>query len=181
MTIGFAIATKYRLRRQWGYEYPDLVPYIQNLDTFARRAYINDGPLQEEHWSPLRRVAVDFGIPGARPDPCARTCKGTKYHGNLPVEILEYLSAYIEILLSSGRMPSIPVQIQVTECTRVIYGLCYWNGKGFGDTVTVGISNCNQSNFMDLYPCSSISIGHLSRLGCDPWNLGYLTFKIRLI
>lgn len=113
MTIGFAIATKYRLRRQWGYEYPDLVPFIQNLDTFARTAYINDGPLQEEHWSPLRRVAVDFGIPGARPDPCARTCKGTKYHGNLPVEILKYLSAYIEILLSSGRMPSIPVQIQV--------------------------------------------------------------------
>jgi ion channel-forming bestrophin family protein len=113
MAIGFAIATKYRLRRQWGYEYPDLVPYIQNLDTFARRAYIKDGPLHEEHWSSLRRVAVDFGIPGARPDPCARTCKGTKYHGNLPVEILEYLSAFIEILISSGRMPSVPVQIQV--------------------------------------------------------------------
>jgi len=113
MAIGFAIAVKYRLRRQWGYDYPDLMPYIQNLDTFAKTAYLNDGPLREEHWSGVRRVAVDFGIPGARPDPCAGTCKGTKYHGNLPIEILKYLSAYTELLLSSGGMPSVPLQIQL--------------------------------------------------------------------
>lgn len=113
MSIGFAIATKYRLRRQWGYEYPDLMPYIQNLDTFAKSAYLNDGPLHEERWSSIRRVAVDFGIPGARPDPCARTCKGTKYHGNLPIEILRFLSAYTDLLFSSGGMPSVPIQIQL--------------------------------------------------------------------
>ena len=113
MAIGFSVATKYRLRRQWGYEYPDLIPYIQNIDTFAKNAYLTDGPLPEECWSSLRRVAVDFDIPGARPDPCARICRGPKYHGNLPVEILVYLSTYVDLLISAGLLPSIPVQIQV--------------------------------------------------------------------
>ena len=113
MALGFAVATKYRLRRQWGYEYPDLVPYIQNLDTFAKRAYMSDGPQQERPWSLLLRTAVDFGIPGARPDPCANICRGPKYHGNLPVEILTYLSAYVDIIISAGSLPSVPVQIQI--------------------------------------------------------------------
>jgi len=113
MSIGFAIAMKYRLRRQWGYEYPDLVPYIQNLDTLARTAYLRDGALLEKPWGPVRRVLVDFGIPGARPDPCAATIRGPRYHGNLPLEILTYLSAYADIIISGGQMASPAVQIQV--------------------------------------------------------------------
>ena len=113
MALGFVIATKYRLRRQLGYDYPDLIPYIQNLSTFAKTAYLADGPLPEKQWGPLRRVAVDLGIPGARPDPCKRTRRGPKYHGNLPFEILTYLSAYADIVISSGAMPSPALQIQV--------------------------------------------------------------------
>ena len=78
MTLGFVVAMKYRLRRQLGYDYPDLIPYIQNLSTFAKTAYLCDGPLPEEQWSRLRRVGVDLGIPGARPDRLQIHSQGTK-------------------------------------------------------------------------------------------------------
>lgn len=113
MALGFAIATKYRLRRQLSYDYPDLVPYIRNLSTFAKTAYLKDGPLPEHQWSSLRRVAVSIGIPGARPDPLKPLCRGTSYHGNLPLEILSYMNAYAETIVRSGAMPSPAVQIQL--------------------------------------------------------------------
>src|SRR5215471_17614101 len=113
MTIGFVVATKYRLRRQLGYDYPDLIPYIQNLSTFAKTAYLADGTLPEKPWSRLRRVGVDLGVPGARPDPCKRIRRGPKYHGNLPFEILAYISAYAEIVISGDRLRSPALQIQV--------------------------------------------------------------------
>jgi ion channel-forming bestrophin family protein len=120
MTLGFVVATKYRLRRQLGYDYPDLIPYIQNLSTFAKSAYLSDGPLPAKQWSRLRRVGVDLGIPGARPDACKYTRKGPKYHGNLPFEILTYLSAYADIIISSGEMPSPALQIQVMNALAAL-------------------------------------------------------------
>jgi ion channel-forming bestrophin family protein len=113
LALGFATATKYRLRRKLGYEYPDLVPYIQNISTLAQKAYLADGPLSEQPWSSIRRVCVDLDLPGALPDPCKGTERGLKYHGNLPYEILVYISAYVDIVISAGGLPSIPVQIQV--------------------------------------------------------------------
>jgi putative membrane protein len=113
MALGFAVAMKYRLRRQLSYNYPDLIPYIQNLSTFAKTAYLADGPLPSEQWSSARRVAINFGIPGAHPDPLKRICRGASYHGNLPLEILSYLNAYAEIIVRSGAMPSPAVQIQL--------------------------------------------------------------------
>lgn len=107
------IATKYRLRRQLGYEYPDLVPYIQHLSTFAKTAYLADGPLQEKQWSRIRRVAVDLGIPGARQDPHICDHKGPKYHGNLPLEILTYLSAYVNEAVAQNALPAPAYQIQL--------------------------------------------------------------------
>jgi len=110
-SLGFVIATKYRLRRQLGYEYPDLVPYIQHLSTFAKTAYLADGPLEEKQWSRTRRVAVDLGIPGARQDPHICDHRGPKYHGNLPLEILTYLSAYVDIQVAQGALSSPAYQI----------------------------------------------------------------------
>ena len=120
MALGFVVATKYRLRRQLGYDYPDLMPYIQNLSTFAKKAYLADGPLPERQWSRLRRVGVDLGIPGARPDPLKRIRRGPKYHGNLPFEILTYLSTYADIVISNGALPSPALQIQVMNALATL-------------------------------------------------------------
>lgn len=119
MSLGFVVSTKYRLRRQLGYDYPDLVPYIRNLNTFAKTAYLRDGPVPEKTWSRLRRVGVDIGIPGARPDPHA-TDKGPKYHGNLPFEILTYMGAYIDIVITSGSIPSPACQIQLMNAMSAL-------------------------------------------------------------
>jgi putative membrane protein len=119
LSLGFVVATKYRLRRQFGYDYPDLVPYIQNLSTLAKTAYLVDGPLPEKQWSRLRRVGVDLGIPGARPDP-SKSLKGPKYHGNLPFEILTYITAYADIVITSGAMPSPAFQIQVMNALAAL-------------------------------------------------------------
>jgi hypothetical protein len=89
------------------------VPYIRHLSTFAKTAYLADGPLHEKQWSRLRRTAVDLGIPGARQDPHICDHRGPKYHGNLPLEILTYLSAYVDVVVAQGALPSPAYQIQL--------------------------------------------------------------------
>jgi putative membrane protein len=113
LALGFAVALKYRLRRQLNYDYPDLVPYIRNLSTVAKTVYLADGALPEEEWGSLRRIAVHLGVPGARPDPLKRISRGTKYHGNIPLEILAYLNAYAEIVIRNGAMTSPGVHLHL--------------------------------------------------------------------
>lgn len=98
------MATKYRLRRKPGYDFPDLKPYIQNLSTLAKSAYLEDGPFPEKRFSTVRLAGQYLGIPGARPDPLAPIRKGPRYHGNLPLEILTYISAYIQMCIENGTM-----------------------------------------------------------------------------
>jgi predicted membrane chloride channel (bestrophin family) len=99
--LGFLVATKYRLRRQPGYDYPDLRPFIQNLSTFAKESYLADGTIRQKQYHPLRQVGQFLGVPGTSSDPLKPLRKGPRYHGNLPLEILTHLSAYFEIIISN--------------------------------------------------------------------------------
>ena len=112
MILGFVIATKYRLRRQPGYEYPDLRPLIQNLSTFAKAAYLADGPTPQKRYNAFRQAGQFLGVPGAASDPLKPLRKGPTYHGNLPFEILTYVSAYMQITIDSGTMTVSIIQTQ---------------------------------------------------------------------
>jgi ion channel-forming bestrophin family protein len=110
--MGFVIATKYLLRREPGYDYPDLRPYIQNLSTFAKKAHFADGPLPHKHYSTFRRAGQHLGIPGTSSDPLKPLRKKLKYHGNLPFEILNYISAYMQMSFANGTLNVTAVQTQ---------------------------------------------------------------------
>ena len=112
MIMGFVIATKYRLRREPGYDYPDLRPLIQNLSTFAKSAFFTDGPLPKKHYNAFRQAGQFLGVPGTSSDPLKLLRKGPKYHGNLPFEILNYISAFMQMSFSNGTMNVTIVQTQ---------------------------------------------------------------------
>jgi ion channel-forming bestrophin family protein len=112
MILGFVIATKYRLRHKPGYDYPDLRPLIQNLSTFAKAAYLSDGPIPQKQYNTVRQAAQFLGIPGTSSDPLKHLRKGPKYHGNLPFEVLNYISAYFQISFANGTVPVAIIQTQ---------------------------------------------------------------------
>jgi len=108
MVLGFVVATKYRLRRQPDYEYPDLRPLIQNMSTLAKSACLADGAPKRKTYTPLRLAGQRLGIPGTQSDPCKPLRKGPKYYGNLPLEIITYLGTYMDIIIANGTL-NIPV------------------------------------------------------------------------
>ena len=112
MLLGFVVATKYRLRRQLDYEYPDLRPLIQNMSTLAKSAYLADGAPPRKQYTPLRKVGQRLGVPGTQSDPLKPLRKGPKYYGNLPLEILTYLGAYMDIVISNGTLTTPVMQTQ---------------------------------------------------------------------
>jgi ion channel-forming bestrophin family protein len=112
MILGFAVATKYRLRRQPDYEYQDLRPLIQNLSTLAKTAYLADGAPTRKTYTPLRLAAQRLGVPGTFSDPCKPLRRGPKYYGNLPLEIVTYLGSYMEICIANGTMNTPIMQTQ---------------------------------------------------------------------
>jgi len=121
---GFVVATKYRLRRQPGYDYPDLRPLIQNLSTLAKRAHLANGPLPHKRYNSLRLAGQFLGIPGTIPDPSKPLRKGPTYHGNLPFEVLNYISAYVQIVIANGTMNVPIMQVQtMTMLTTLLDSL----------------------------------------------------------
>jgi len=111
--LGFVVATKYRLRHQPLYNYSDLRPLIQNLSTFAKTAYLNDGQPPQRKYSVFRQAGQYLGIPGTSSDPLKPLRKGPRYFGNLPFEILTYLSAYMEIIIRNNTLKVSIMQTQV--------------------------------------------------------------------
>jgi len=59
-----------------------------------------------------------LGLPGFQMDPAKAIRKGPKYHGNLPLEILTYISSYLNICITNGSMTMVPVEIQVMTAVQ---------------------------------------------------------------
>ena len=110
----FQTATKYSLRYQPGYDYPDLQAYIQNLPTYAKLAHQTDGPLPKKRFHPIRRAAQSLGVAGTQSNPRKHLKKlGPKYLGHLPLEILQFVSAYVQMCMTNGTCPAPIVQTQI--------------------------------------------------------------------
>lgn len=92
---------KHKLRYEPDYDYKDLKSLIENLDTYAKHAH---DPSHEQPKKPAaaRTWAAYLGIPGAEKDPMKKIkSSGEAHHGNLPLEILTYLSAYLESIIDN--------------------------------------------------------------------------------
>jgi putative membrane protein len=90
----FAVSLKHRLRFEPSVEYPDLQQYVAHLHTFAGDA--DQSALQKRKESSWKSLGEYLGVSFAESNPRKLIKRSKDNLGNLPLEILTYLSAYLE-------------------------------------------------------------------------------------
>lgn len=97
--------------------YEDLVPVAGHLDTFAKTAH--DSELLKAHKKSTWKAAGEYlGVPFAESNPRKLIKRSKKPLGNLPLEILNHLAAYIQMSVDNGTLASATVQTQICEYLR---------------------------------------------------------------
>jgi len=109
LLLAFCVSLKHKLRHQPEYDYKDLQGLISNLETFAKQAH-QDGDLPpRKALTTPQRISAYLGITFLEKNPVRRYKaykKAGKHHGNLPLEIMTYLSSYMDITIQSGTFPT---------------------------------------------------------------------------
>ncbi|KAF8472562.1 Bestrophin, RFP-TM, chloride channel-domain-containing protein [Kalaharituber pfeilii] len=122
LIIAYAQAVKHKLRYEPEYDYADLKPYIDHLDTYAKDAHNGDVPARMhidvakkgfDTWAKYLGVPFFETNPKQALKPCA---KAGIHHGNLPLEIMNYISSYTYAVIENGTMPASVIQCQVYSC-----------------------------------------------------------------
>ncbi|KAK6357032.1 hypothetical protein TWF718_001363 [Orbilia javanica] len=107
LLLAFCVALKHKLRHQPEYDYKDLQGLVANIQSFAKQAHRDgDIPPRKAITTP-QRIAAYLGITFFEKSPTKRYKaykKAGKNHGNLPLEIMTYLSAYLDMSIRSERI-----------------------------------------------------------------------------
>jgi putative membrane protein len=114
LIVAFSSALKHKLRFEPYMHYEDLKPMVGHLDTFARAA---DEPEQNKKQNPLKTAAQFLGIPMAESNPRKALKKANGPLGNLPLEILNHLSAYMKTIYTNE---TLKVSIYQTQSLNAI-------------------------------------------------------------
>jgi putative membrane protein len=111
----FAVALKHKLRFEPYAHYDDIASLVGHLDTFAKAAY---EPVveQSKHRNFFKMVGNYLGLSIAASNPRKAIKSATHPLGNLPLEILSYLSCYYEEVATNGTLKSPVVFGQVCKC-----------------------------------------------------------------
>lgn len=105
MLLAFAVSLKHKLRFEPYAHYPDISSLVGHLDTFAKSAHKEEN-LVEEKKTPWKRAGEFLGLSIAMSNPRKTIKRSDVPLGNLPLEILTYLSVYIEEVSSNGTLKS---------------------------------------------------------------------------
>lgn len=105
LLVAFAIALKHKLRFEPHVAYEDLVPIAGYLDTFAKNAH-DPELLKVPKKSTLKAAGEYLGVPFAESNPRKLIKRSKKPLGNLPLEILNHLAAYIDMCVNNGTLSS---------------------------------------------------------------------------
>ncbi|KAL8990490.1 MAG: hypothetical protein Q9177_000861 [Variospora cf. flavescens] len=99
----FAVALKHRLRFEPYAQYEDLEPLVSHLPTFAGEAFDPETsePRPKTSW---KRGGEYLGLTVAQSNPRKVIQRSKKNLGNLPMEILTYMSAYLDAISESGQL-----------------------------------------------------------------------------
>ncbi|KAL8645755.1 MAG: hypothetical protein Q9210_006531 [Variospora velana] len=99
----FAVALKHRLRFEPYAQYEDLEPLVSHLSTFAGEAFDPETsePRPKTSW---KRGGEYLGMTIAQSNPRKVIKRSKKNLGNLPLEILTYMSAYLDAISESGQL-----------------------------------------------------------------------------
>ncbi|EMD00405.1 hypothetical protein BAUCODRAFT_163391 [Baudoinia panamericana UAMH 10762] len=95
----FAISLMHRLRFEPSVEYPDLAPLVANLKTLAAEA--DQAALRVEQVPLWKSLGLYLGMSFAEDNPRALVKYANQNLGNTPLEILNYLSAYVENIVQN--------------------------------------------------------------------------------
>ncbi|KKA26319.1 hypothetical protein TD95_003519 [Thielaviopsis punctulata] len=110
MVVAFSIALKHKLRFEPYTAYPDLMHLVSHLDTFAGRATEEIAMhhlIQKKSF--FKGVGEHLGLSFAESNPRKALKRACKPLGNLPLEILNFLSHYVDNLVADGKLP-VPMQ-----------------------------------------------------------------------
>ncbi len=114
LILAFAVALKHKLRFEPYAYYADICSLVGHLDTFAQAAYTPGVEIQKKK-TPWKQVGEYLGISFANSNPRKAMKRATRPLGNLPLEILTYLSCYFEEANSNGTLKSPIVYGQISK------------------------------------------------------------------
>jgi len=103
LIVAFAVALKHRLRYEPYAFYDDLDGLVGHLQTFAKAASTSEAKSQRKE-STIKQVGELLGVSFAESNPRKALKKATQPLGNLPLEILSYLSSYLDEVCENGTM-----------------------------------------------------------------------------
>lgn len=112
MIVALSFALKHRLRWEPFGHYPDLAPYIQHLDTYAKDAQVPDKAVIPEKPSVLRKTGMFLGLPMAFSNPRKAFKLAKQPLGNLPLEITLYIAAYLKSVTDNETLKLTPCLTQ---------------------------------------------------------------------
>jgi ion channel-forming bestrophin family protein len=104
LIAGFALALKHKLRFEPGIDHDDLRPFVQFVDSFARSAADR---IERPSKKSLPKQAGEYlGVPFAESNPRKYVKRASEEGpiGNLPLEILKYLSSYTDNVIGNGTL-----------------------------------------------------------------------------
>ncbi|KAF2684605.1 UPF0187-domain-containing protein [Lentithecium fluviatile CBS 122367] len=102
LIVAFSRAVLHKLRFEPGIEYPDLHARVEYLETFAKAAEAEIPKAREP--GKIKAVGEYLGVTFAESNPRKRIKRSKKPLGNLPLEILNHLSAYVESTISNDTL-----------------------------------------------------------------------------
>ncbi|KAL8945589.1 MAG: hypothetical protein Q9222_007887 [Ikaeria aurantiellina] len=105
LILAFAVALKHRLRFEPYAQYDDLEPLVSHLSTFAGDAFDPDTSTTKPK-TPWKRGGEYLGLTFAESNPRKAIKRSKKNLGNLPLEILTYMSAYIDSTIKTEQLPN---------------------------------------------------------------------------
>ncbi|PGH23381.1 hypothetical protein AJ80_02491 [Polytolypa hystricis UAMH7299] len=104
LIVAFSVALKHKLRFEPDFAYEDLAGLIGHLDTFAKAAHGDPAVSTTPKPGTLKAVGSYLGLPFAMSNPRKAIKRSRKPLGNLPLEILSYLSSYIDTIITNGTL-----------------------------------------------------------------------------
>ncbi|KAI2470160.1 UPF0187-domain-containing protein [Annulohypoxylon bovei var. microspora] len=118
LIVAFAVSVKHKLRFEPYTYYDDISELVDHIDTFAKAA------TQEHEMRPkvgmFKAVGENLGLSFAASNPRKLMKKAQSPLGNLPLEILCYLTAYVDELATGGQLPVGMQQTAAYNCLQAL-------------------------------------------------------------